>query len=732
MLMLKRRTAIALSVAAAIAVLASGGAVAATSDAASTKAVQTHDTSRALVILNGDPLSTYVRTKPAKGKKIDFTSNTTKSYRAQLSALRNDYKKWLQANYPKAKITGNFDISLNAVAVELNGAPLAGIAASPLVKQAQYEGVYHKLNTVPDLAIVRAPQAWTSGGGAEHAGEGVKVAVIDTGIDVRHPCFADAGYPAQKQLGDTKFTNNKVLVARVFNNKAGSRSYTAEAIQDHGTHVAGTVACNFGTPASVDGAAIPDPISGVAPKALLGNYNIFPDQVDDARSEDILNALDAAYADGFDIANMSLGGNAHGIQDLLTMAVDNLDQANMVVAVASGNSGPDLRTVESPGSAARALTAGASSVGQQMYFVVTVGASTYQTLKGDFGSAPAGGLTAPLAVLLDPASEFGGLSAACDALPAGSLAGKIALLSRGTCDFTVKLQNVQDAGGVAALVVDRADGGPIVMGQNDNPIQPTIPGYMAALSARAALMASDGQSTTFPDIPVYLYAPSGDDLIADFTSAGPTDVDFRAKPDLVAPGVNVLSSVPANACATPPCFAFMNGTSMATPHLAGTAAVVRAQHPDWSAAEIRSAIVNTAKRNIVHDLDGVAIEDVNVVGAGRLDVKNAIDATIALDPVSVSFNAVPSGSGQSRTVNVTVRNIGAGAKTLAFAVADSDTGVAYSVSPASASLGAGESTVVAVTMTAGKGAPVGGQQAFMVVNSGGTEVAHAALFTQMK
>ena len=732
MLMLKRRTAIALSVAAAIAVLASGGAVAATSDATSTQAVQTQDTSRALVILNGDPLSTYVKTKPARGKKIDFTSNTTKSYRAQLSALRNDYKKWLQANYPKAKITGNFDISLNAVAVELNGAPLAGIAASPLVKQAQYEGVYHKLNTVPDLAIVRAPQAWTSGGGAEHAGEGVKVAVIDTGIDARHPCFADAGYPAQKQLGDTKFTNNKVLVARVFNNNAGSRSYTAEAIQDHGTHVAGTVACNFGTPATVDGAAIPDPISGVAPKALLGNYNIFPDQVEDARSEDILNALDAAYADGFDIANMSLGGNAHGIQDLLTMAVDNLDQANMVVAVASGNSGPDLRTVESPGSAARALTAGASSVGQQMYFIVSVGASTYQTLKGDFGSAPAGGLTAPLAVLLDPASEFGGLSAACNALPAGSLAGKIALLSRGICDFTVKLQNVQDAGGLAALVVDRADGGPIVMGQNDNPVQPTIPGYMAALSERGALMASDGQSTTFPDIPTYVYASSGDDLIADFTSAGPTDVDFRVKPDLVAPGVNVLSSVPANACATPPCFAFFNGTSMATPHLAGTAAVVRAQHPDWSAAEIRSAIVNTAKRNIVHDLDGVAIEDVNIVGAGRLDVKNAVDATIALDPVSVNFNAVPSGSGQSSTVNVTVRNIGAGAKTLAFAVADSDAGVAYSVSPASASLGAGESTVVAVTMTAGKGAPVGGQQAFLVVNSGGTEVAHAALFTQIK
>ena len=728
---LNKRTAITLSVAAAIAALASGGAVAATSDATSAKSQPTQDTSRALVILNGDPLSTYIRTKPANGKKIDFASNTTKSYRAQLSALRNDYKKWLLANYPKAKITGNFDISLNAVAVELNGAPLAGIAATPLVKQAQYEGIYHKLNTVPDLTLVRAP-AITGGSGGKDAGAGIKVAVIDTGIDVRHPCFADAGYPAQKQLGDTKFTNNKVVVAKVFNNKAGSRSYTAEAIQDHGTHVAGTVACNFDTPAAVDGAPIPGNISGVAPKALLGNYNIFPDQVEDARSEDILNALDAAYADGFDVANMSLGGNAHGIQDLVTIAVDNLDQANMIVAVASGNSGPDLRTVESPGSAARALTAGASSVGQQMFFVVTVGGSTYQTLKGDFGSVPAGGLTANLAVLHGPASEFGGLSAACDALPAGSLAGKIALLSRGVCDFTVKLQNVQDAGGVAALVVDRADGGPIVMGQNDNPVQPTIPGYMAALSARAALMASDGQSTTFPDIPTYVYEASGDDLIADFTSAGPTDVDFRVKPDLVAPGVNVLSSVPANACATPPCFAFFNGTSMATPHLAGTAAVVRAQHPDWSAAEIRSAIVNTAKRNVVHDLDGVAIADVNVVGAGRLDVQNAVEATIALDPVSVSFNAVPSGSGQSRTVNVTVRNIGTAAKSLAFAVADSDSGVAYSVSPASASLGAGESTVVAVTMTAGKGAPVGGQQAFLVINSGGSEVAHAALFTQVK
>src|SRR5262249_16888742 len=149
----------------------------------------------------------------------------------------------------------------------------------------------------------------------------------------------------------------KVIVAKVFNNKTPSRHYTAEAQQAHGTHVSGTVACNYGTPANVDGVAITHPISGVAPRALLGNYNVFPSDVDNARSEAILNALDAAYADGFDVANMSLGGThgksgVSGYKDLLTIAVDNLDRANMVVAVAAGNSGPGHYTIESPGSAA--------------------------------------------------------------------------------------------------------------------------------------------------------------------------------------------------------------------------------------------------------------------------------------------------------------------------------------------------------------------------------------------
>ena len=209
----------------------------------------TVDEARVIVELRGDPLSTHSATKPPKGRKIDFKSNTVKSYRAQLSALRNDFKRWLQRNAPNAKITGKFDVSLNAVAVELNGTPKATIEQAPQAARVEYQGIYYPTQCDmpdPDLALIHAIEAWNVGGGPEHAGEGVKVAVIDSGIDVTHPCFDDTGYPPQPQLGDTSFTNNKVIAAKVFINRHG---FTPEAIQAHGTHVAGTVGCNFETPA---------------------------------------------------------------------------------------------------------------------------------------------------------------------------------------------------------------------------------------------------------------------------------------------------------------------------------------------------------------------------------------------------------------------------------------------------------------------------------------------------
>jgi len=688
------------------------------------------DTSSVIVQLKGDPLSTYSRTKPAPGKKIDLYSNTAKSYRAQLSALRNDFKKWLQTNAPKAQITGQYDISLNAVAVRLNGTAKSTIEQAPQAVRVEYQGLYYPTdNNDPDLNLIHAIDAWNQGGGAANAGAGVKVAIIDTGIDITHPCFSDLGYPAQTQLGDHNFTNNKVIAAKVFNNKAGSRGYTAEAIQDHGTHVAGTVGCDLDTPATVDGVAIPYAMSGVAPRVLLGNYNVFPGEVGNARSEDILNALEAAYADGFDIDNMSLGGTHGksgnvGYQDLLMNAVDDLDQAGFISAVAAGNSGPGFNTVESPGAAARALTAGAVTVGHFMGVNVTddTSAATFAAAVGAFG--PYGvdttdPLSANLGTFCSPASA--------------TLTGKIALINRGTCAFSEKIRNAQTNGAVGVIIVNNVFGPPVSMGQDGTPNQPTIPAVMVSKSDLANLSGRTGDTFTIHSAESYVYDPAGNDYLAGFSSHGPTDVDFRVKPDVTSPGVNVLSSIPTSFCGGDPCFAFFQGTSMATPHLAGSAAVVKSQHPTWSAAQIRSAIVNTADATAVKDpFTGTSLTDVNAVGSGRENLLSAVNAKVALDPVSVSFGAVPSGSGNSSSFNVTLTNLGSGSATFGVSVGSSTgTGVSYSVSPSFISLSPGQSGTVTVTMVSAKGSSLGGHQAKLSVSTAG-ELAHAAVFTFIK
>lgn len=720
-----RSTLAASAIAFAAALALSSASAAPANDTGSARATQ--DTGYALVQLSAEPLSTYSRTKPAKGKKVDFSSSTVKSYRALLSKARNDYKAWLRANAPQASVSGEFDISLNAVSVKLNGATLDQVSATSMVRSAQYQGLFYPTAVDPDLALISAEQAWSQAGGAAGAGAGVKVAIVDSGVDATHPCFADTGYPTQTQLGDKKYTNNKVIAARVFNNKLNQNGFDAKAVGEHGTHVAGTVACNYQTPASVSGVAIPYAMSGVAPRALLGNYNVFPGTVENARSEDILNALEAAYADGMDVANMSLGGGSHGIQDLLTVAVDNLDRANMVVTISNGNEGPGYFTVGSPGMAERGLTAGASTVPHYIGAPVSAGGTTVGAASGDF-AVVASNLSAPLAAV---AGTVNGLSNACAALPAGSLTGTIALVSRGTCSFSTKIRNAQAAGAAAVLVANNVAGDPTAMGSDGTANQPTVPAYMVGRNDGQVLRGLSGAATTIGSALTYVLSANAN-IMAGFSSQGPTDVDFRVKPDVVAPGVNVLSSIPTYLCGGAPCFAFLSGTSMAAPHLAGSAAVLRQQHPDWTAADVRSAVVNTATRGVLKDFaQANPVADANIVGAGLENLLAATGATVSLDPVSVSFGAVPSGSGQSRTQSVTITNLSGVAKSLVLSIGAQPAGVSYSVSPSAVALDAGASATVQVTMQASVGA-TGHQQGRLELSEAGSTVGHAVLFTLMK
>ena len=161
---------------------------------------------------------------------------------------------------------------------------------------------------------------------------------------------------------------------------------------------------------------------------------------------------------------------------------------------------------------------------------------------------------------------------------------------------------------------------------------------MVGLTDGLALKAKEGVLTTMHEGLDY-FRTANDNILAGFSNQGPTDVKFQVKPDVVAPGVNILSAQPAEFCVQtdPSCWAFYQGTSMATPHIAGTAALVIDAHPAWAAPDVRSAIVNTAVRGVLKDsLTGMRIvDDPNEVGAGLENANNAVRASVSLDPVSL-------------------------------------------------------------------------------------------------
>jgi subtilisin family serine protease len=618
------------------------------------------DNTSAVVQLKGDPISTNPGTKPAHGRKIDFNSNAVRSYRAQLNAGRNQFKRWLRTNAPAARVTSEYDISLNAVAVKLNGTSLATIAAAPMVQSAEYNVLYYP-NLSQSHFIINADPAWAAAGGRAMAGAGIMIGDIDTGIDNTHPFFDPTGfsYPSgfpkcdaadsnsHHQDQDCKYVSPKVIVAKVFYNKAGQQGLDAQAIQDHGSHTAGIAAGIFNPSlnAVVNGVMI-NSMSGIAPGAFLGNYNVFPGDVVNARNEDILNAVDAAIADGMDVLNLSLGGNYHGNNDLLANGLDNAVDAGLVVAVAAGNSGPGAGTLESPGRARK---------------VITVAASTNQHFVGEPFTYPAGGGTSIGAAVGDfdplPAQSFNLFdthSNGCTSVDPGA-AGNLAIIDRGVCTFSQKVANAKAAGAIAVLIINNVAGDPIAMartaGFDDN-----IPAVMIGLNEGTALRGS-GATTASTTATFQEFITANKDILAAFSGQGPTTVDVAVKPDVTSVGVNVLSSITcvgkgAGCPGDGSGWAFFQGTSMSTPHIAGSAAVLKGLHPTWSPEQIKSALVNRADLVIKDSITGSHDVGPTAQGTGRENLGVAANGTTWLDPVSASFGKVTIGRPTSLTITL--------------------------------------------------------------------------------
>ena len=625
------------------------------------------DTSSAIVVLREDPLATYdghlkgfEKTRPDHGK-LNPNSAAVKKYLGYLKNEHSDFAHWLQKNVPSAKITSEFFTVLNGVAVQLNGNAIGRLSNNADVVTIEYNALYHPSMT-QSVGIINAAPAWASAGGQPSAGTGIKVGVIDSGIDYRHPFFDPAGfsYPAgfpkcdaaDSHGGSCEYVSPKVIVAKVFYNKYPQSQYDAMPIPgvgDHGTHVAGTVAGVVTTPPpTVEGVAIAGTsMSGVAPGAWLGNYNVFPGDVVNARSEDILNAVEAAVDDGMDVITLSLGGAYHGNNDLLAMGLDDAVAAGVVVTVAAGNSGPGPYTLESPGRARNIITAGASTnrhfVGQPV------------TAKGETVGAAVGGF-AKLDATTYGAVDTG--STACNGSNLGNLSGKLAFVNRGTCVFSEKVANAKSAGAIAVIVVNNVAGDPSAMARSAG-YEDGIPAVMVGKADGNAIRTATSVAAS-ADLSEFI--TGNQDILAGFSSQGPTYVDEAIKPDVTSVGVNVLSSIPCTNPTGTTCddanWAFYSGTSMATPHLAGSAAVLLGIHPAWSPAQVKSALVNTADQVVKDAVSGAATVGPMGQGAGRENLGNAANATVSFAPVSFSFGKINASKNQATPLAVTVTNSG--------------------------------------------------------------------------
>ncbi|WP_060678296.1 S8 family serine peptidase [Virgibacillus halodenitrificans] len=462
-------------------------------------------------------------------------------------------------------------------------------------------------------------------------GEGVKVGVIDTGIDYHHPDLTNVynGYTAKQGEDPATIDPDSVKGWDFVENDAdpmettykdwkesgqpelngnGSSYYTS-----HGTHVSGTVAGQKEN--DVDYA-----VKGVAPGINLYNYRVLGPYGSGDMSW-VIGGIDKAVRDGMDVINLSLGASINDPLSPAAVAVNNAMLSDVVTVVAAGNAGPRANTIGTPGAAALPITVGASDVSQTIpTYEVSAGTVTLtdlQLLAKDFTDdiGDLQGQTYPV--------EFVGLGSAND-FAGKDLSGKIALIERGEVAFADKINNAAEANAEAVIVYNNEDGQiPFYLGETTN----IIPSFRLSKEDGENLKSilNEEDNLTFGDLS---NTKTIGDHLADFSSRGPVTKNYDIKPDVTAPGVSIYSTFPSyindpenNSYES--AYARSNGTSMASPHVAGAAALIMQENPDYNAFEVKKALMNTSV-----DLR----EDYSVyeVGAGRINVYNAVHANTRL------------------------------------------------------------------------------------------------------
>ena len=589
------------------------------------------------------------------------------------------------------EVMESVDTVANALLVRAPSVDAAALTAIPGVVRVH---PVHEVRLLLDraLPLSRVPEAWERIGGEPRAGAGVKIAVIDTGIDHQHAAFQDPwlempeGYPRVAREEHRQYTNNKIIVARTYESLLGNDGGTPRDDMGHGTAVAMAAAGvrNRGPLAEIVGAA---------PRAWLGNYKVFTASSETTRTDVILKAIDDAVADGMDVINLSVGTplTPRPSDSISVRAVERAAAAGVVVVAAAGNQGPDPFTISSYATAPSALAVGAAASDRIFGTAVVLdGGGLYPATPGN-GPRPEEPIRAPLADV----ARWDGNGLACQALPEASLQGRIALILRGACLFEDKLNHAQRAGAVAAIVY--TDDRPIAVMSVGSA---TLPGVMVSNADGLAIKQRLGDN---PDLNATVNfrpgpLPANPNRLASFSSAGPNS-DETIKPDLVAVGAGVYSATQAWSAEgelyDESGYTTVSGTSFSAPLAAGAAAVLKSARPGLTVQHYRSLLVNTAEP---FPPGAERPASVQRAGSGRLNLAAAVESTIAAHPVSLSFG---SGSGTVDSVReIRLTNLAGEADLLTILVQPRREGPAPFVSANTVELGPGASTSVSVRWSA--------------------------------
>ncbi|WP_404429299.1 S8 family serine peptidase [Sutcliffiella horikoshii] len=531
-----------------------------------------------------------------------------KQSKQNLKSARDKVKKEVADRTSKSKVEREYDYVFSGFSLEIKANEIPSLLATPGVK-AVYPNVEYTTTEVvteeefspamvDSAPFIGSNEAWDLG----FTGKGVKVAIIDTGVDYTHPDLA----PNFGEYLGWDFVDNDADPQETPTGDPRGAATT------HGSHVAGTVAAN-------------GQIKGVAPDATLLAYRVLGPG-GSGSTENVVAAIERAVQDGADVMNLSLGNSLNAPDWATSIALDQAMAEGVVAVTSNGNSGPNNWTVGSPGTSREAISVGATQLPYNVY-----NASIFTSEGVEYPSAKVQGFPSDEALTNLDGEEyefvFVGLGAPQD-FEGKDLEGKIALIIRGAYPFVDKATAAKNAGAVGAIIYNNVAGEmPEVPGMDVPTIMLTNEDGLKLQEELAA-----GNNTVSFNIE---FNQTVGETMAGFSSRGPVVDTWMIKPDVSAPGVNIVSTVPTFDPANPHGYGAKQGTSMAAPHVAGAAAVILEANPEWGVYEVKSALMNTAEKLI----DPATGEEYahNSQGAGSIRVVDALQAETLVNPGSYSF-----------------------------------------------------------------------------------------------